>query len=112
MEDAPRVDVIIANLFLHHFEPEKLSLLLKQSAAKTKVFVACEPRRSTMGIFVTRFLCAIGCNDVTRHDARASVCADFCSDEISQVWPRNKNWEIKESQSGLFSHSFVAVRAP
>ena len=101
-------DCIITNLLLHHFASEKLSRLLRESAAKTETFIACEPHRSAWGIFGTKFLWAIGCNDVTRHDAPASVRAGFRDLEISQFWPRSENWELEEVRAGLFSHVFAA----
>lgn len=106
----PPADCILANLFLHHFEPEKLSELLRLVAAKTNLFLACEPRRSSAGLFGTKFLGLIGCNDVTRHDAVVSVRAGFRDKEISKLWPQGRDWQPKESRAGLFSHAFVAAR--
>ncbi|MEO7300645.1 MAG: class I SAM-dependent methyltransferase [Verrucomicrobiota bacterium] len=106
----PPVDCMLANLFLHHFEPEKLSELLRLVSAKSKNFMACEPRRSSAGIFGTKFLGLIGCNDVTRHDAVVSVRAGFRDKEISKLWPQGGDWKQKESRAGLFSHAFVAAR--
>lgn len=103
-------DGMFANLFLHHFEREKLSVLLGQAAAKTNVFVACEPRRSALGIFGTKLIWALGCNDVTRHDAPASVRAGFRGVELSELWPRTGAWEIDERRTGVFSHRFSAKR--
>lgn len=107
-----RADCMMANLFLHHFKDGKLTELLRLAAEKTDAFVACEPRRSSSGIFGTSLLWMIGCNDVTRHDAAVSVRAGFCVGEISKLWPRNDIWTIKESQSGLFGHTFAAVALP
>ena len=43
----------------------------------TRVFIAVEPRRSGRGLFFSRLLWLIGCNQVTRHDAPVSVRAGF-----------------------------------
>lgn len=103
-------DCLVANLFLHHFEDEKLSELLRLAARKTGMFIACEPRRSSAGILGTKFLGLIGCNDVTSHDAAVSVRAGFCAGEISKLWPQNETWKVVEGNAGLFSHTFVAAR--
>src|SRR5580704_2947680 len=71
------VDVITANLFLHHFQPEQLARLLALAARSTGAFVACEPRRSSLALYGSKMLWALGCNDVTRHDAVVSVRAGF-----------------------------------
>ena len=101
-------DCVFTNLFLHHFEQENLSLLLRLVAEKAKTFVACEPHRSPMGIAGTKLLWLIGCNAVTRHDATISVRAGFREKEISELWPNG--WKIRERGTGFFSHTFVASR--
>ncbi len=104
------VDVITANLFLHHFQREKLAQLLLQAARITSLFVACEPRRSTLALAGSRLLWAIGCNAVSRHDAVVSVRAGFAGQEISTLWPEQTNWRLREQAAGLFTHCFVAQR--
>jgi hypothetical protein len=52
----------------------------------------------------------IGCNGVTRHDAKASVRAGFTENELSNMWPAEKGWNLAEHQAGPFSHCFVAQR--
>ena len=79
------VDVIVANLFLHHFEEERLQKLLHLAASRSRVFIACEPRRSPMSLAGSRLLGLIGCNDVTRHDAVVSVRAGFSGRELSRL---------------------------
>lgn len=104
------VDCIFANLFLHHFQGEQLSLLLRLMAEKTRMFAACEPYRSTVGIGGTKLLGLIGCNAVTRHDATISVRAGFRGRELSALWPDVGKWKIEEGAAGWFSHAFVANR--
>jgi len=104
------VDVIVANLFLHHFPEQDLKLLLHRAAHRTNLFVACEPRRSGFALAATRFLRLIGCNEVTRHDAWVSVRAGFDGQEISASWPKSGAWELREKPAGLFSHLFLARR--
>lgn len=106
-----RYDAIVANLFLHHFEDDRLSRLLRLASDKTDLFVACEPERSGLGLSGTRLLGLIGCNGVTRHDARVSVLAGFRGREISSLWPDGSGWLLEERSVPPFSHSFRAERA-
>ncbi len=103
-------DVIIANLFLHHFQDDALRQLFRAVASHTSLFVACEPRRSQLALKACRMLPLIGCNDITRHDAVVSVKAGFDGNELSALWPDHDSWELNEYSTGLFSHCFVAKR--
>ncbi|MEI6083059.1 MAG: class I SAM-dependent methyltransferase [Verrucomicrobiota bacterium] len=104
------VDVLIANLFLHHFSDAELRPLLAGIARVTRLFVACEPRRSRRALAGCRLLGVIGCNHVTRHDARVSVAAGFAGRELSALWPTGPEWQLVERPAGLFSHLFIARR--
>ena len=103
-------DVIIANLFLHHFRDGDLSTLLAAASRQATRFVACEPRRSHTALAGAALLLLVGCNDVTRHDADISVRAGFRDREISALWPNESGWHLTESRAGLFSHFFEARR--
>jgi hypothetical protein len=105
-------DVIIANLFLHHFSGEDLSVMLDLAARRTRVFLALEPRRSRLSLCFSRMVGLVGCNDVTRHDAPVSVRAGFAGRELSALWPNAKGWQFEEKPAGLFSHSFVTWKGP
>jgi hypothetical protein len=104
------LDVLMTNLFLHHFPDDKLRLLLEAIARVTRLFVACEPRRSQLALFGCCLLPILGCNHVTRHDARVSVRAGFAGQELSVCWPSGGAWELAERPAGLFGHLFVARR--
>lgn len=103
-------DAVVANLFLHHFERDELARLFALAAARTDVFVACEPRRARLPLAGSRMLGLIGCNDVTRHDAVLSVRAGFSGRELSALWPVDSGWTLEEGRAGVFSHLFVAYR--
>lgn len=107
---APAVDVMLANLFLHHFQDERLGMLLRLASVRTNLFVACEPRRSPLALNACRLLWLIGCNRVTQHDAAVSVRAGFSGRELSALWPTRNEWVLNEQPAGLFSHCFVAQR--
>ena len=106
----PDADVVVANLFLHHFERDRLTALLRRTSQRTKLFVALEPRRALWPLFCSRLLWAVGCNDVTRHDAAVSVRAGFDGAELSGLWPDKKGWTLTERPAGAFGHLFVARR--
>lgn len=109
--DCPEsIDLMIANLFLHHFHNPQLAGLLSFAATRANLFVACEPRRSYAAIASSRLLGAIGCNDVSRHDAVISVRAGFADHELSALWPASSRFRLEEYAAGLFSHCFVAQR--
>jgi hypothetical protein len=105
-----RFDAIIANLFLHHFDAGSLSRLLGLVAARTALFIACEPARSRLALAASRLVGLLGCNDVTRHDAVASVRAGFSGRELSRAWPRSPGWRLHETPVRPFTHLFVARR--
>jgi hypothetical protein len=106
----PDVDAITANLFLHHFTESPLASLLAKLAPMTPLFVACEPRRGALPLLGSHLLWAIGCNDVTRHDAVLSVEAGFSGRELSALWPEPSQWQLHEHAARLFTHCFVARR--
>jgi SAM-dependent methyltransferase len=102
-------DCIIANLFLHHFEPVKLRSLFEMIAAHTKVFIACEPRRCRTALYGGYLLVYATCSSVTRHDAIVSIRAGFKDDELSRIWPA-RDWTLRETKAGMASHLFVAMK--
>jgi SAM-dependent methyltransferase len=107
---AAGLDAVVVNLFLHHFEKERLRQLLCAIAGRVRFFVAIEPRRASWPLFCSRLIWAIGCNSVTRHDASVSVRAGFSGQELSALWPAVKGWQLTERRTGFFSHLFVARR--
>ena len=109
--NAARWDVIVANLFLHHFEGAPLAGLLTTVAARCDRFFACEPRRDWLALAGSHLVGAIGANAVTRKDAVLSVHAGFRGDELSRSWPGpGGEWRLQEYSAGLFSHCFRAER--
>ncbi len=109
-QPTPVADVMLANLFLHHFQAERLGTLLRLASARTNLFLACEPRRSPLALAACRLLWLIGCNRVTQHDAAVSVRAGFAAHDLSALWPSGGEWQLSEQPAGLFSHRFLAQR--
>ena len=110
MRGAERADVVIANLFLHHFEDERLRELLGKCAELCDCFVAAEPRRSGLAEWIAGRVRLVGCNEVTLHDAEISVRAGFNGAELSALWPGGEKWTLVERRAGLFTHFFGATR--
>src|SRR3954471_13337408 len=104
------LDAIVVNLFLHHLAEHDLRRLFCLAALRAPLFVACEPRRSRFALGASHLLGAIGCNDVTRHDAVISVRAGFSGAELSRVSPAGQSWTLTEKLAPPFSHLFVARR--
>ena len=106
-----RWDLIVANLFLHHFDAVQLRVLLAAVAARGDRFFACEPRRDWLALAGSHLVGAIGANAVTREDAVLSVHAGFRANELTAAWPaQGGEWQLQEYSAGLFSHCFRAER--
>jgi hypothetical protein len=112
LDETPPVshDLLIANLFLHHFAGDALARLLAGIAARSTAFVACEPRRAAASVIGSHLVGLLGCNAVSRNDAVVSVRAGFRDAELTAVWPRSGSWHIEEHPAGLFTHRFLANR--
>jgi len=110
-QSAPvRLDLVYANLFIHHFEGVAFSNVLNALAERARAVVLLEPRRSILARMGARLLGGIGCNAVTRHDAVHSVAAGFLGTEITRFWPDPGAWVLTEFRAGLFGHCFSAHR--
>jgi hypothetical protein len=106
-----RWDLIIANLFLHHFDGARLAALLEAIAMRCDRFFACEPRRGWFALAGSRLVGALGANAVTRQDAVLSVHAGFRDEELMALWPGPRDaWRVRERAAGLFSHCLQAER--
>jgi hypothetical protein len=105
---ALKPDIITANLFLHHLDAAALAKLLALVAGRAQGFVACEPERSLFALLGARLVGALGANDVTRHDAVASVEAGFNGRELSALWPMDRAWRLRERRVFPFTHVFCA----
>jgi SAM-dependent methyltransferase len=104
-------DLCFANLFLHHFEPAPLMLLLRAVAAASDAFVACEPRRSNIARVSSRLIVLLGASELTRQDAVKSVAAGFTDRELSAAWNTPcGDWNLVEFPAPPFSHCLAAAR--
>jgi hypothetical protein len=75
-------DLVVANLFLHHFEGEQLARLIQAIGQKSDRFLVCEPRRYCLALVGSHLTGMIGANAVTREDTVLSVHAGFSGNEL------------------------------
>lgn len=101
-------DIVVANLFVHHFEGGKLQHLLRAVAEVAPLFFCCEPRRNITALLGSHLVGLIGAGAVTREDAVLSVHAGFRGRELSAHWPSHESWSLREYSAGLFSHCLLA----
>ncbi len=85
-------DVLVANLFLHHFEREQLETIAAL-AESFDTLVFCEPWRSRIGHMLGGFLWPF-INSVTRHDMHVSITAGFQKGELASIF--GSSWQWKE----------------
>lgn len=101
-------EVLIANLFLHHFTDEQLGQL-GELAKNYQAIISNEPARMKIfhGLaFAGRVL---GFNHVTRHDIHVSIDAGFVGAELSEsLGLAGWRHEVKHTVTG--SHRLVATR--
>lgn len=101
-------DIVVANLFVHHFDGDQLRHLLRGISEVTSLFFCCEPRRNATALLGSRLVGLIGAGSVTREDAVLSVHAGFRDHELSAHWPTCEGWSLHEYSAGLFSHCLLA----
>ena len=73
--DAALADVVLANLFVHHFSADPLARLLAGIEQRCRVFFCSEPRRSALALAGSHLIGLLGAGPVTRTDAVTSVHA-------------------------------------
>jgi hypothetical protein len=105
-----RWDLVVANLFVHHFTDEQLVPLFAGLATRARAFFCCEPRRSRFALTSSRLVGLLGAGPVARFDAVTSVHAGFTGSELGALWPAD-GWRTNEYDARLFSHCFGAVLA-
>ena len=105
----PSGGVLIANLFLHHFEGENL-LRLGKFCAGFEVLIFNEPNRSLLasrlGVLLHPFV-----NHVTRHDMQVSIRAGFQPGEIAALMGLDaSHWKISETSTWRGARRVLAWR--
>jgi SAM-dependent methyltransferase len=124
-DPSQRWDLVVANLFLHHFDGDALRHVLAGCARRADALAACEPRRSRFALGASHLIFFLGANAVTRRDGVLSVRAGFIGSELGNAWqagapPGDASasalhadpptaWRLDEYDDGLFTHCFCAA---
>jgi hypothetical protein len=105
----PPGGILVANLFLHHFEGAELAALGRWFR-DFDVLVFNEPDRSRLP-HVLGGLMHPWINRVTRHDMHVSIDAGFAAGEISNALNLDPRvWQIRESSTWRGARRMVAWR--
>ena len=106
----PEADIIVANLFLHHFQNQQLLELGRRLPDTCRVLIACEPARRALHTWQGHLLSAIAeLSDVTHHDMLVSIRAGFIGSELADSMGL-KGWNTVASQTILGAYRLVAWR--
>jgi hypothetical protein len=103
--------MLVANLFLHHFEGEDLRRLGKICEG-FDMLIFNEPDRSHIAAFLGRLLHPF-VNHVTRHDMQVSIRAGFRSGEMTALLGLDaSHWKIRETSTWRGARRVIALRDP
>lgn len=106
----PPGGILVANLFLHHFEGDALRQL-GQMCATYKLLIFSEPERSEIAVFLGTLLHPF-VNHVTRHDMQVSIRAGFREGEIMEFLGLDRAvWRIDETSSWRGARRVIAWRS-
>ena len=106
----PDCEILVANLFLHHFTEEQLAKLGSRLSSKTRLILAAEPARYFIHkISGWLFSNLTRLNHVTRHDMQVSIRAGFRGDELPRALGLAGNWH-SEASCTPFGANHVILR--
>lgn len=102
--------VLVANLFLHHFEGDGLRAL-GQRCAGYQVLLFNEPDRARLPLVLGGLMHPF-VNHVTRHDMRVSILAGFREGEIQRMMGLAEDgWRFEETSTWRGARRVIAWRA-
>jgi hypothetical protein len=105
----PDTEIVIANLFLHHFTTEQLRLLGSRLSTKTRLIIAAEPARHWIHSLSGSLFCELAeLNHVQRHDMQASIRAGFRGDELRDALALDSSWQTCVSHHPCGAYRFMA----
>lgn len=82
----PDAEIVVANLFLHHFEAGELARLGAGIPSTCRVFLCSEPARRRVHLWQGAVLAALArFGRVTRHDMPVSIRAGFAGEELPRL---------------------------
>ena len=107
----PASQVLVANLFLHHFQPEQLRILGRRIPVETQMILAAEPARYRRHTLLGRFFCSLAeLHPVTRYDMQVSIRAGFRGRELPESLGLESGWEISVQESVFGGYRMRALR--
>ena len=107
----PETEIVVANLFLHHFTQEQLRLLGSRLSPVTRLIVAAEPARRWIYCLLGRLFCELAeLNHVQRHDMQASICAGFHGQELQLALGLGNEWQVDAYEHPMGGYRFLAWR--
>jgi len=109
-EALPPAEIVVANLFLHHFSPEELAQLGRRLPSVCRYLACSEPARRALHIWQGRLLAMVaGLNRVTRHDMPVSIRAGFLRRELPE-WLGISDWKIRVTTTLFGAYRLEAHR--
>lgn len=81
-EPLPPAELVVANLFLHHFKAPDLVKLGRQLPKECRFLICSEPARRELHLWQGRLLNLLPLSPVTRHDMLVSIRAGFLHGEL------------------------------
>ena len=104
-------DLLVANLFLHHFEKEQLAQIGRSIARGPRVVLACEPVRRRLHLGQMRALRIIRLHPVTRHDGFVSIGAGFRRAELPSLLNLDPaRWRITLAETFFGAYRMLATK--
>lgn len=111
VQPLPESEVVIANLFLHHFTAEQLRIIGSRISPATRLIVAAEPSRLWIHTVMGRLFCSLAdLNHVQRHDMQASIRAGFRGDELWCSMGLGAEWQVQTVMHPLGGYRLRAWR--
>jgi hypothetical protein len=108
----PDCEILVANLFLHHFTEEQLARLGTRLSPKTRLILAAEPARYFIHkISGWLFSNLTRLNHVTRYDMQVSIRAGFRGDELPRALGLGNEWR-RRCQSRPFGANRMVLCRP
>lgn len=106
----PDAEIVVANLFLHHFEAPQLADLGRRIPASCQVVLASEPARRSLHLWQSRLLMLGPIGRVTRHDMPISIRAGFLGRELPELLGL-ASWKIHVSNTFFGAYRMEAHRS-
>jgi hypothetical protein len=113
-EDYDRYPGVIGNLIFHQFSSAELAALGRKLSGSARVILACEPwRRKLSQVYFARIAPLLGANHVSLHDARVSIAAGFCENELPEMLGLTPAvWDCRCTSTALGAYRMIAVLRP